>query len=54
MLITTEKDLVKLERFAAVDLPLYALRLKVTMDERDEKRLLALILERIRHPTPAN
>ncbi len=54
MLITTEKDLVKLERFAAVDLPLYALRLKVTMDERDEKRLLALILERIRRPTPAN
>jgi tetraacyldisaccharide 4'-kinase len=47
MLITTEKDLVKLERFASAELPLYALRLNVTMGAEDERQLLSLILQRI-------
>jgi tetraacyldisaccharide-1-P 4'-kinase len=47
MLITTEKDLVKLERFAPAELPLYALRLNVTMEAEDERQLLTLIMERI-------
>ncbi|MBV8054112.1 MAG: tetraacyldisaccharide 4'-kinase [Deltaproteobacteria bacterium] len=47
MLITTEKDLVKLERFATAHLPLYALRLKVTMEADEERQLLTLIMERI-------
>jgi tetraacyldisaccharide 4'-kinase len=47
MLITTEKDLVKLERFGTVQIPLYALRLTVTMNEEDERRLLDLIMQRI-------
>ena len=47
MLITTEKDLVKLERFATPELPLYALRLNVTMEAEEERQLLTLIMERI-------
>jgi tetraacyldisaccharide 4'-kinase len=47
MLITTEKDLVKLERFAPPELPLYALRLKVTMEADDERQLLTAIMKRI-------
>jgi tetraacyldisaccharide-1-P 4'-kinase len=47
MLITTEKDLVKLERFPTEGIPVYALRLKITMDEGDEARLVAMALERI-------
>jgi tetraacyldisaccharide 4'-kinase len=52
MLITTEKDLVKLERFPTRGLPLYALRLKVTMEAEDERQLLTLIMERIRRTIP--
>jgi tetraacyldisaccharide 4'-kinase len=47
MLITTEKDLVKLERFPAPELPLYALHLNVTMEEEDERQLLSLIMQRL-------
>jgi tetraacyldisaccharide 4'-kinase len=47
MLITTEKDLVKLERFGPAEFPLYALRLNVTMEAEDERQLLTLIMERI-------
>ena len=47
MAVTTEKDLVKLERFSSHGLSLYALRLEVSMDERDEGRLFAAITERI-------
>jgi tetraacyldisaccharide 4'-kinase len=47
MLITTEKDLVKLERFASAELPLYALRLNAMMEAEDERQLLTLIMERI-------
>jgi tetraacyldisaccharide 4'-kinase len=48
MVITTEKDLAKLERFAPAGFPLYALRLKVTMEPHDESDLLNLIIERIK------
>jgi tetraacyldisaccharide 4'-kinase len=47
MLITTEKDLVKLERFATPAFPVYALQLKVRMEALEERQLLTLILERI-------
>jgi tetraacyldisaccharide 4'-kinase len=50
MVVTTEKDLVKLERFSSHGLSLYALRLEVSMDERDEGRLFAAIMDRIRKP----
>lgn len=48
LVLTTEKDLVKLEHLAATEVPLYALHLKVAMEPQDEKQLLALVLERIR------
>jgi tetraacyldisaccharide 4'-kinase len=47
MVVTTEKDLVKLERFSGLERPLYALRLKVTMEARDEIQLLTSITKRI-------
>jgi tetraacyldisaccharide 4'-kinase len=47
MVITTEKDLVKLERLATLEVPLYALRLNVTMEAREESQLLRLAMERI-------
>jgi tetraacyldisaccharide 4'-kinase len=47
MIITTEKDLVKLERFASREVPLYALRLNVTMEAHEESHLLSLVTERI-------
>jgi tetraacyldisaccharide 4'-kinase len=53
MLITTEKDLVKLERFGVTQTPLYALRLTVTMTEEDEWQLLDLITRRIPSLIPA-
>ena len=45
--ITTEKDLVKLERFPFPRDTLYALRLEVTMDDADARALDELILGRI-------
>ncbi|HXR24677.1 MAG TPA: tetraacyldisaccharide 4'-kinase [Candidatus Binataceae bacterium] len=42
-IVTTEKDLVKLERFPLADVSLYALRLEVSMDAGDEARLFDLI-----------
>ncbi|HJU11671.1 MAG TPA: tetraacyldisaccharide 4'-kinase, partial [Candidatus Binataceae bacterium] len=47
LVLTTEKDLVKLERFALPPIPLYALRLTVTMQPDDENQLLNLVLKRI-------
>jgi tetraacyldisaccharide 4'-kinase len=44
VLVTTEKDLVKLERFPFQRDSLYALRLEVAMDPDDEARLLAMII----------
>jgi tetraacyldisaccharide 4'-kinase len=44
--VTTEKDLVKLERFPFARDSLYALRLEVAMDLDDEARLMDLILAR--------
>jgi tetraacyldisaccharide 4'-kinase len=41
-IVTTEKDLVKLERFPFAPDSLYALRLEVVMDEADEARVLAM------------
>jgi tetraacyldisaccharide 4'-kinase len=52
LLITTEKDLVKLERLAVSKLPPYALRLSVTMEPQQESRLLALIMARISRANP--
>lgn len=49
LLLTTEKDLVKLEKFCSGAIPLYALRVQVVMEESDEARLLAMIMERARH-----
>ncbi len=53
MVVTTEKDLVKLERFSWHGLSLYALRLEVSMDERDQGRLFAAIMERTGKPSVA-
>lgn len=42
-IVTTEKDLVKLERFPQMNVSLYALRLEVAMEADDEARLFDLI-----------
>jgi len=42
-IVTTEKDLVKLERFPLADVSLYALRLDVSMDAGDEARMFDLL-----------
>jgi tetraacyldisaccharide 4'-kinase len=47
LVITTEKDLVKLEYFPLTGLPLYALRVAVTMPPEDEHCLLDLALAAI-------
>jgi tetraacyldisaccharide 4'-kinase len=47
IVVTTEKDLVKLERFPFPRDSLYALRLEVTMDAADERALDELILGRV-------
>lgn len=47
MVVTTTKDLVKLESFAADGPPLYALDLEVALDRADEERLLALVEARL-------
>ena len=46
-IVTTEKDLVKLERFPQMNVSLYALRLEVSMEADDEARLFDLIAARI-------
>ncbi len=48
LIVTTEKDLVKLELFPAPGVSLYALRLEVSMDSSDEARLFELVTARIR------
>jgi tetraacyldisaccharide 4'-kinase len=48
LIVTTEKDLVKLELFPAPGVSLYALRLEVWMDASDEARLFELVAARIR------
>jgi tetraacyldisaccharide 4'-kinase len=50
LIVTTEKDLVKLERFPFARDSLYALRLEVTMPEGDARALDELILARIQTP----
>src|SRR5262249_46431442 len=50
LIITTEKDLIKLERFPFARDTLYALRLEVTMPDEDAKALDQLIFERIGVP----
>ncbi|MGH7781688.1 MAG: tetraacyldisaccharide 4'-kinase [Candidatus Binataceae bacterium] len=50
LIVTTEKDLVKLERFPFARDSLYALRLEVTMAEDDAGALDELILARIGAP----
>ena len=54
VLVTTEKDLVKLERFPFERDSLYALRLEVAMDPHDEARLIEMILAARAHPYAAN
>ena len=49
-IVTTEKDLVKLERFPVLDVSLYALRLELSMDLDDAARLFDLIATKIRTP----
>lgn len=49
-IVTTEKDLVKLERFPAPGVSLYALRLGISMESSDEARLFDLIAARMRVP----
>lgn len=46
LVLTTEKDLVKLERFSSLVVPLYALRVEIVMEEHEEARLLAMVTER--------
>jgi tetraacyldisaccharide-1-P 4'-kinase len=53
MVVTTEKDLVKLERFPFVRDFLYALRLEVRMDE-DQDRLLEMIIGGEQSPLAAH
>ena len=48
LIVTTEKDLVKLELFPAPRVSLYALRLEVAMDSTDEARLFDLVVARMR------
>ena len=48
--VTTEKDLVKLERFPFERDSLYALRLEVVMDPDDETRLVEMIVAQRAHP----
>ena len=51
--VTTEKDLVKLERFPFERDSLYALRLEVVMDLDDETRLVEMIVAKRVHPRAA-
>jgi tetraacyldisaccharide 4'-kinase len=53
MVVTTEKDLVKLERFPFERDSLYALRLEVVMDLDDEIRLVEMIVARRARPSAA-
>jgi tetraacyldisaccharide 4'-kinase len=53
MFVTTEKDLVKLERFPFERDSLYALRLEVVMDLDDETRLIETIVAKRAHPRAA-
>jgi len=53
MVVTTEKDLVKLERFPFERDSLYALRLEVVMDLDDEIRLVEMIVARRARPRAA-
>lgn len=53
LLLTTEKDLVKLEKFCPGAVPLYALRVETVMNEKDEARLLSLVAERARRRSRA-
>jgi len=50
VIVTTEKDLVKLERFPFERDSLYALRLEVVMDPDDETRLVDMIVAKRAHP----
>jgi tetraacyldisaccharide 4'-kinase len=52
LVLTTEKDLVKLEGFSPPGYSLYALRVEVQMDPREERRLLEMIIAKITRPAP--
>jgi tetraacyldisaccharide 4'-kinase len=47
LVLTTEKDLVKLERFSSAPVSLYALRVEIVIDQHDEARLFDLVLKRL-------
>ncbi len=54
LVVTTEKDLVKLERFPFPRDSLYALRLEVTMDAAEARALDELIIRRVTAKTAAD
>ncbi len=49
LIITTEKDLVKLQAFSPHIASLYALRLGIVVDAEDEGRFLEIVIDRIRN-----
>jgi len=49
LVLTTEKDLVKLEGFSPALASLYAVRLEIVMDEADESQLCAMVSTCIEH-----
>jgi tetraacyldisaccharide-1-P 4'-kinase len=53
LVVTTEKDLVKLERFPFARDSLYALRLEITMNDEDARALDELIVDRIKRASGA-
>lgn len=54
LVLTTEKDLVKLERFALTGVGLFALAIEVVMEPEDEARLLAMVTRCVRAPRVAS
>jgi tetraacyldisaccharide 4'-kinase len=50
IILTTEKDLVKLERFSSAPSSLYALRVEIVIDQPDETRLFDLVMRCLPKP----
>jgi len=48
LVLTTEKDLVKLERFSPAGVALFALGIEVEMDHKDEARLIDMVIQCMR------
>ena len=54
LVLTTEKDLVKLERFALASVALFALAIEVVIEPEDEARLLEMVMRCVRAPRVAS